>query len=299
VSNLRIPGSPQPWEGEGLGKPERIASALDIMLAGPVGAAAFNNEFGRPNLGGYFRTFEERIPGPDGAEVRGYHKPIMLAGGLGSIRLAHVEKAAVEPGARLVTESRQGYGYALRRGMQEASGDLIVLAEPDSTFLAKDVLKLLAYEGDFDMVLGTRTTRELIWAEANMGIFLRLGNWVVAKLLEFLFNGPSLSDCGCTLRLIHAERARSLRGHLTVGGSHFLPEMVILGLLARMRIVEVPINYRGRLGTSKITGTFRTAWRVGWRMISLILSYRMRSWLGRIPPIPGTDAPHRAEAQRK
>jgi len=202
-------------------------------------------------------------------------------------------------GARLVTESRQGYGYALRRGMQEASGDLIVLAEPDSTFLAKDLLKLLAYEGDFDMVLGTRTTRELIWAEANMGIFLRLGNWVVAKLLEFLFNGPSLSDCGCTLRLIHAERARSLRGHLTVGGSHFLPEMVILGLLARMRIVEVPINYRGRLGTSKITGTFRTAWRVGWRMISLILSYRMRSWLGRIPPIPGTDAPHRAEAQRK
>jgi len=112
VSNLRIPGAEQPWEKD-FGRPARIASALDIMLAGPVGAAAFNNEFGRPNLGGYFRTFEERIPGPDGAEVRGYHKPIMLAGGLGSIRLAHVEKAAVEPGARLVVLG----GPALRIGL--------------------------------------------------------------------------------------------------------------------------------------------------------------------------------------
>ncbi len=187
--------------------------------------------------------------------------------------------------ARLVNEPRQGYGFALRRGMREASGDLIVLAEPDGTFIAKDVLKLLAYADDFDIVLGTRTTRELIWAEANMGIFLRLGNWVVAKLLEFLFNGPSLSDCGCTLRLIHADAARCLQDHLTVGGSHFLPEMVILGLLGRMRIVEAPINYRGRLGASKITGTFKTAWRVGWRMIRLIVSYRTRAWLGRAPRI--------------
>jgi len=187
--------------------------------------------------------------------------------------------------ARLVSESRQGYGFALRRGMQAASGALIVLAEPDGTFVAKDILKLLAYADDFDMVLGTRTTRELIWAEANMGIFLRLGNWVVAKLLEFLFNGPSLSDCGCTLRLIHADAARRLQDHLTVGGSHFLPEMVILGLLGRMRIIEVPINYRGRLGTSKITGTFKTAWRVGSRMIGVILNYRLRAWLGRAPRI--------------
>jgi len=174
-----------------------------------------------------------------------------------------------------------------------------VLAEPDGTFIARDLLKLLAYEDDFDMVLGTRTTRELIWAEANMGIFLRLGNWVVAKLLEFLFNGPSLSDCGCTLRLIHTEHARRLHAHLTVGGSHFLPEMVILGLLAEMRIVEVPINYRGRLGTSKITGTFKTAWRVGCRMIWLILSYRIRSWLGHIPPVPRADSPPRAGVQRQ
>ena len=101
VSNLRIPGAEQPWETD-FGKPGRIASALDIMLDGPIGSAAFNNEFGRPNINGYFRTYEERVPGPDGDEVRGYNKPIMLAGGLGSISTEHVEKHIIPPGAQLV-----------------------------------------------------------------------------------------------------------------------------------------------------------------------------------------------------
>ncbi len=101
VSNLRIPGFEQPWESD-YGKPGRIVSALDIMIDGPLGGAAFNNEFGRPAINGYFRTFEERVPGPEGDEVRGYHKPIMLAGGLGNIRVEHVEKDIIPPGAQLV-----------------------------------------------------------------------------------------------------------------------------------------------------------------------------------------------------
>ncbi|SDX70868.1 phosphoribosylformylglycinamidine synthase [Marinobacter mobilis] len=101
VSNLNIPGDEQPWEG-GYGKPERIASALDIMIEGPIGGAAFNNEFGRPNLAGYFRTFEESVAGPTGEEVRGYHKPIMIAGGLGNIRAEHVEKGSIPVGAKLI-----------------------------------------------------------------------------------------------------------------------------------------------------------------------------------------------------
>ncbi|VAW86157.1 Phosphoribosylformylglycinamidine synthase, synthetase subunit / Phosphoribosylformylglycinamidine synthase, glutamine amidotransferase subunit [hydrothermal vent metagenome] len=101
VSNLRIPGAEQPWE-EDFGKPERIVSALDIMLDGPLGGAAYNNEFGRPNLCGYFRTYEERVPGPHGDEVRGYHKPIMLAGGFGNIRDDHVEKQIIPVGSQLV-----------------------------------------------------------------------------------------------------------------------------------------------------------------------------------------------------
>jgi phosphoribosylformylglycinamidine synthase len=98
VSHLRIPGYEQPWEQDGPGFPGRIATPLEIMRDGPIGAAAFNNEFGRPNLAGYFRTCEQQVDGV----VRGYHKPIMIAGGLGNVRAGHVNKGEVTPGARLV-----------------------------------------------------------------------------------------------------------------------------------------------------------------------------------------------------
>lgn len=101
VSNLKLPTWPQPWE-EDFGKPAHIASALDIMIEGPIGAAAFNNEFGRPNLCGYFRTYEESVPVNGGYEVRGYHKPIMIAGGYGNIRDGHVEKQDIPEGAHLI-----------------------------------------------------------------------------------------------------------------------------------------------------------------------------------------------------
>jgi phosphoribosylformylglycinamidine synthase len=101
VSNLRIPGAEQPWEQD-LGRPDRIASALQIMLEGPIGAASFNNEFGRPNICGYFRTFEQQVDAPGRPSQRGYHKPIMIAGGLGNIRRQHVEKSTIVPGAKIV-----------------------------------------------------------------------------------------------------------------------------------------------------------------------------------------------------
>ena len=98
VSNLRIPGAEQPWEKSSYGKPSRIASALQIMLEGPIGGAAFNNEFGRPNLAGYFRTYEQQVNG----EMRGYHKPIMLAGGVGSIAAHHTHKQGLPVGALVI-----------------------------------------------------------------------------------------------------------------------------------------------------------------------------------------------------
>jgi phosphoribosylformylglycinamidine synthase len=97
VSNLQIPGYQQPWESD-YGKPDRIVSALDIMIEGPIGGAAFNNEYGRPNICGYFRTFEADFDG----ERRGYHKPIMLAGGYGNIKAEHIEKPTFNPGTQLV-----------------------------------------------------------------------------------------------------------------------------------------------------------------------------------------------------
>jgi len=101
VSNLELPDWSQPWETS-IGKPDRIASALDIMLEGPIGAAAFNNEFGRPNLGGYFRTFCQSVQFGEDKEVRGYHKPIMLAGGLGNIRAKNIDKKPVPAGTAIV-----------------------------------------------------------------------------------------------------------------------------------------------------------------------------------------------------
>lgn len=98
VSNLNIPNFTQPWESANYGRPSRIASPLQIMLDGPLGGAAYNNEFGRPNIAGYFRTFELEVNN----EVRGYHKPIMLAGGIGNISAKHAMKNPIPPGAALV-----------------------------------------------------------------------------------------------------------------------------------------------------------------------------------------------------
>jgi len=102
VSNLAIPGFARPWENTGIGKPDRIVSALDIMIDGPLGGAAFNNEFGRPNIAGFFRSFEQCVPAQNGEEVRGYHKPIMLAGGVGNVRTEHVQKGQIPAGAKIV-----------------------------------------------------------------------------------------------------------------------------------------------------------------------------------------------------
>lgn len=177
--------------------------------------------------------------------------------------------------ARVVLETKQGYGNALQRGLREASGDIIILAEPDSTFMGKDVLKLLAYSDDFDMVCGTRTTAELIWREANMGWFLRLGNWIVAKFTQFLYNTCSLSDMGCTMRLIHRTALQKFVNDLTVGGSHFLPEMIVLAKREKLKVIEIPVNYRGRVGESKITGNLKGTLRTGFRMIALVLRYKL------------------------
>jgi len=94
-------------------------------------------------------------------------------------------------------------------------------------------------------------------------------------MIQVLFDGPSLTDCGCTLRLTHRTALVRIQDDLTVGGSHFLPEMVIVGLKRGIRIIEVPVNYRGRVGESKITGTLTGTLRTGFRMIALIIRCRL------------------------
>ena len=127
VSNLNIPGFIQPWEVK-YGKPHNITSALDIMIKGPIGGAGFNNEFGRPNLCGYFRTYEQAVKKATGeTEIRGYHKPIMLAGGLGNIRESHVQKEAFSAGAKLIVlggpAMKIGLGGGAASSMNTGSSD--------------------------------------------------------------------------------------------------------------------------------------------------------------------------------
>jgi len=180
--------------------------------------------------------------------------------------------------AREIHEPRQGYGAAIRRGFKEASGDFIIVAEPDGTFKGRDMAKLLAYADDFDVVYGSRTLKELIWEGANMGMFLKWGNYAVAKMMEFLFNTTSLTDVGCTMRCIHRRALRHLEPYFTVDGSFFGPEMMVLSILMKMKIVQIPVNYTKRIGSSSVTGNKLVAFRLGLRMIRLILSYRWRGW---------------------
>jgi phosphoribosylformylglycinamidine synthase len=130
VSHLRIPGFEQPWERD-FGKPDRIASALDIMLDGPIGAAAFNNEFGRPNIYGYFRTFEIEAAHPTRPTLRGYHKPIMIAGGLGNVRREHVEKKHIPPGAKIIVLGGPAMLIGLGGGAASSVGSGTTAADLD------------------------------------------------------------------------------------------------------------------------------------------------------------------------
>lgn len=180
-------------------------------------------------------------------------------------------------GATEIFETKQGYGNALLCGIDYTGADLVVLAEPDGTFSGHDLLKLLAYSDDVPVVFGTRTSRELIWAGANMGRFLRWGNWAVAKMTELLFNTTILTDMGCTYRLFHRSALRCIRPHLTIGGSHFGPQLLMEVVSHGIPFLEVPINYRQRVGESSVTGDFWKAFCLGMQMIGLVLSYRFRA----------------------
>jgi len=178
--------------------------------------------------------------------------------------------------AKLVYEKKQGYGYAIWKGLGEAKGELFIISEPDGTFSGRDVIKLLAYSDDFDYVIGTRTTRELIWKDANMGAFLKWGNWAVAKLLEFLYNTTTLTDVGCTMRLIKRPLYEKLKPHFSVGTQHFGPELTLLVAKANVRFIEIPVNYKPRVGKSSVTGSFRKSLVLGMKMIFLIIQYRFK-----------------------
>ena len=186
--------------------------------------------------------------------------------------------------AIVIHESVQGYGAAIQRGFREATGDLIVVCEPDDTFLARDLSKFLAYSEDVDIVYGSRTVKTFIWDRANMGLLLRWGNWIVAKLLEVLFNTNYLSDVGCTYRMIRREALLEMLPAFRVKSNFFGPEMMVRGYRMGFRCIQVPVNYKDRVGESSVTGDLKKAIGLGIRMGILIIAMRfsLERWLLRI-----------------
>ncbi|MDQ2756402.1 MAG: glycosyltransferase family 2 protein [Actinomycetota bacterium] len=180
-------------------------------------------------------------------------------------------------GAREVHEPRQGYGAAIRRGLLESAADLVAVCEPDGTFDPDDLRKLLAFMPECDLVVGSRTVATFIWDGANMGWFLRWGNWVVAKLVEVLYNTTSLSDVGCTFRVMTRERANDLMRHSSLDGSAYGLEMILVAAVLRARMVQVPVNYRPRVGESSVTGHLGRTLRLGLEMVGLVLRVRARA----------------------
>ncbi|MCX5769100.1 MAG: glycosyltransferase family 2 protein [Candidatus Hydrogenedentes bacterium] len=186
-------------------------------------------------------------------------------------------------GAVLVYEPSQGYGSAIQRGLKEATGDILIISEPDGTFAGSDVIKMLAYSDDVPVVFGTRTSREFVWQGANMGFFLKYGNWFVGKLMEFLFNTTILTDVGCSMRLLHRHAYEKIAPQFTITGSAFGPEIMLLTILNKLPFTEIAVNYRARVGKSSVTGSKIKAFFLGIQMIFMILKYRLLSWLGRLP----------------
>ena len=196
-------------------------------------------------------------------------------------------EACAGTGAREVFEPQQGYGHAIQRGLAEATGDLLILAEPDGTFLGRDVIKLLAYSDEFDYVLGTRTTHEYILDGANMDFWLKWGNFAVAKVVEVLFSSSILTDVGCTLRLIHRDTYERIRHRFTVGGSHFGLELTLICLTSDLCLTEIPVNYCRRVGVSSVTGDRLKAIKLGATMFGMVLRRAARDkLLRRIHRIP-------------
>jgi glycosyltransferase involved in cell wall biosynthesis len=190
---------------------------------------------------------------------------------------------AAGAGATVVREERRGYGYASQAALRSATSDYIIIVESDVTFRAEDVRKFLAYAEDFDVVFGSRTSKSCIWEGSNMGAFLRYGNWAVGKLLEYVHNGPCLTDVGCTYKLLRREALEFLIPMFTVGRSHFSPELMILAIRSHLKCVEIPVHYGPRTGISKITGSFWKAFRLGLRMIAMIVIYRFKQIPNAIP----------------
>ncbi|HEU4565472.1 MAG TPA: sugar phosphate nucleotidyltransferase [Gemmatimonadaceae bacterium] len=185
---------------------------------------------------------------------------------------------AREAGARVETVRLTGYGDTIRHGLDHATGDILVVVEADFSFRARDLSKLLEYLKDADMVVGTRTTRELVEQGTNMRGPVRWGNVIVAKMVEVMWWGqqPRFTDVGCTYRALWRDTYARIRPLLRGVGPELSPEMMVAALMARQRVIEVPVSYHRRIGgESKHSANYLRISRTATRMLRTIAAKRL------------------------
>jgi dTDP-glucose pyrophosphorylase len=198
----------------------------------------------------------------------------------------HTAREARQAGARVETVKLSGYGDTIRYGLDHAAGDICVVVEADFSFRARDLKKILEYLKDADMVIGTRTTRELIEQGANMRGLVRWGNVTVAKFMELLWwnQQPRFTDVGCTYRGLWRDTYLKIRPLLRGVGPELSPEMMIAVLQARKRVIEVPVSYHRRIGgESKHSANYFKISQTALRMLSTILRKKFERINGQRP----------------
>ena len=189
-------------------------------------------------------------------------------------------KLSVAAGARVITENKQGYGCAIKRGLDEAIGEIIILTAADGSFRAEDIPKFLEYLKDSDMVIGTRTTRQMIEQGSNMGPLVRFVSLLYGKIVEVLWwdQEPRFTDVGCTYRAIWKSSYQKIKPYLKTTGSEFDTEMMLALLICKKRIIEIPVSYRKCFGDQlKKLSRLRALVKTAVKLMVIILQYRFVS----------------------
>lgn len=164
--------------------------------------------------------------------------------------------------AKLIKESEQGYGCAIRKGIRSTDADLIIVTEPDGTFDGRDVIKLLSYSEDFEMVFGSRTHLPLVQKGSDMTLVKRIGDVFLGKLTTLLFNCPPLTDMGCTLRVTTKDGWNKIKNECRAVDYIFATEWVCVAAQKKIKFMEIPVNFRARVGESTASGT--AVKKIGW-----------------------------------
>ncbi len=194
--------------------------------------------------------------------------------------LGNTREEVAKTKARLIVEKKQGLGWGLRKGLEEVTGDLIAMVDADGSYFSKDIEKLLAYSDEFDAVLGTRTSRSAIFSGAFMPFSVRIANSIWAKSVEFLYNGPLLSDVGCLYKLLSRKALNEIKPFfpISTGGPIFSLEIILWLLRKKVKTIEVPVIFKERVGKSSYVGDsiYKTA-KWGFKMIPFIIRDRFIS----------------------